>query len=130
PLTLRPISGRTMSGRPSRLARRRTVVHTRAMPFTAVEVYFCALEALQNVAKYAGATHADVRLHEDDGHLAFEVADDGAGFDTTKTSYGTRLQGMADRLAALGAELHVESQLGRGTTVRGRLPLAALEMVE
>ena len=38
--------------------------------------------------------------------------------------------GLGTRLAALGAELHVESQLGRGTTVRGRLPLAALEMVE
>ena len=85
-------------------------------------VYFCTLEALQNVAKYAGATRAVVRLAVDDGHLAFEVTDDGRGFDATKTSYGTGLQGMADRLSALGGELEVRSTPGRGTTVSGRLP--------
>ena len=42
-------------------------------------VYFCTLEALQNVAKYAGATRAVVRLAVDNGHLAFEVTDEGPG---------------------------------------------------
>jgi signal transduction histidine kinase len=92
-------------------------------------VYFCCLEALQNVAKYAGATHATVRLHEDDGHLAFEVADDGAGFDSTKTSYGTGLQGMADRLSAQGGTLEVISRPGEGTTITGRVPVGVLETV-
>jgi len=77
-------------------------------------VYFCVLEALQNVAKYAGASHTVVRLHEREGELAFEVQDDGAGFDSSETSYGTGLQGMADRLAAFGGELRVESERGRG----------------
>ena len=44
-------------------------------------VYFCVLEALQNVAKYAGASHAEVRLEASGDQLLFEVADDGAGFD-------------------------------------------------
>ena len=44
-------------------------------------VYFCALEALNNVAKYAEATTASVRLWAADGALRFEVADDGRGFD-------------------------------------------------
>jgi signal transduction histidine kinase len=93
-------------------------------------VYFCCLEALQNVAKYAGATQAVIRVSEQDGSLAFTVTDDGAGFDTTKTSYGTGLQGMADRLAALGGELEVRSEPGEGTTVIGRLPVPQLESVE
>jgi len=92
-------------------------------------VYFCCLEALQNVAKYAGATHAVIRLFEDGGQLSFEVSDDGAGFDTTKISYGTGLQGMADRLSAQGGSLDVHSHPGQGTSVTGRVPVEALEPV-
>src|SRR4029078_10048694 len=64
-------------------------------------IYFCALEALQNVAKYASATAVSICLSERDGRLTFEVTDDGSGFDPKETGYGTGLQGMADRLAAL-----------------------------
>jgi len=92
-------------------------------------VYFCTLEALQNVAKYAGGSKAVVRLAEAAGRLEFEVEDDGAGFDTSRTSYGTGLQGMADRMAALGGDIDVTSAPGRGTTVRGRVPVTALEPV-
>ncbi len=90
-------------------------------------VYFCTLEALQNVAKYAQASGATVRLSRGDGHLDFEVADDGVGFDPTVRGYGTGTQGMADRLAALGGELTVTSSPGSGTKVTGRVPLAAPE---
>jgi signal transduction histidine kinase len=86
-------------------------------------VYFCALEALQNVAKYSGAAQATVRLHEESDSLIFEVEDDGTGFDPATTRYGTGLQGMADRLAALGGELSVVSSPGRGTIVRGTIPV-------
>jgi signal transduction histidine kinase len=101
-------------------------------------VYFCALEALQNVAKYARAARATVRLARSvrpggpggpDGMLEFSVTDDGAGFDPASSGYGTGLQGMADRLAALGGDLRVRSQPGRGTTVTGRLPVRPLELV-
>ncbi|MFI7589204.1 histidine kinase [Spongisporangium articulatum] len=85
-------------------------------------VYFCVLEALQNVAKYAGATSVRVRVWEDDGPLSFAVADDGCGFDPAATAFGSGLQGMADRLAALNGTLSVESRPGVGTIVTGRLP--------
>jgi signal transduction histidine kinase len=81
------------------------------------------------VAKYTRATRATVTLKEDEGSLAFEVADDGAGFDATTTSYGTGLQGMADRLSAQGGTLEVASTPGEGTTVTGRVPLRAMAVV-
>jgi len=86
-------------------------------------VYFSCLEALQNVAKYAGAAAATVRLAQTDGLLTFEVEDDGRGFDPTTASAGSGLQGIADRLAALGGELTVRSAPGEGTTVAARLPV-------
>jgi signal transduction histidine kinase len=69
------------------------------------------------------ASRATLRLWDGDGHLRFEVIDDGVGFDTDETSYGTGLQGMIDRLAAVGGELHVRSVPGTGTTVTGGIPL-------
>ena len=86
-------------------------------------VYFSCLEALQNVAKYAEATAARIRLGQANGTLAFEIEDDGVGFDPEAAPHGTGLQGIADRLAALGGELTIRSAPGDGTTVAGRLPI-------
>jgi signal transduction histidine kinase len=86
-------------------------------------LYFCILEALQNVAKYAHASSVAIRLTEANGDLGFEVEDDGLGFDTAESSYGTGLRGMADRLAALGGALRVTSVPGEGTVVEGSVPI-------
>jgi signal transduction histidine kinase len=86
-------------------------------------VYFCTLEALQNVAKYAGASRADVRLRADNGSLTFEVADDGRGFDVASAKRGAGLTNMADRVSALGGDLDLMSEPGKGTTVHGRIPI-------
>jgi signal transduction histidine kinase len=92
-------------------------------------LYFSALEALQNVAKYASASRATVRLADRDGHAEFSVADDGEGFDTSATGYGTGLRGIADRLGSVDGELVVRSAPGQGTTVVGRVPVRSLEVV-
>ena len=86
-------------------------------------VYFCVLEGLQNALKHANSTRTTVRLAATDGHLTFQIADDGRGFDTGAAAYGTGLQGMADRLDAIGGTLEVTSAPGQGTTVTGRLPV-------
>jgi signal transduction histidine kinase len=86
-------------------------------------VYFSCLEALQNVAKYANATRAAIRLARSSGTLSFHVEDDGDGFDLASITYGTGLQGMADRLDAVGGSLDVTSAPGRGTTIGGRVPV-------
>jgi signal transduction histidine kinase len=86
-------------------------------------IYFCTLEALNNVAKYAEASHVTLSLAHTAGHLTFSVADDGRGFDPAATGYGTGLQGMADRLDAIGGALAVRSTPAEGTTVIGRVPV-------
>jgi signal transduction histidine kinase len=95
----------------------------RFSPEIEAAVYFCALEALQNVAKYANARGAFIRLAAPNGHLTFQVRDDGAGFDPDSAGRGTGLQGMADRLEALGGSLEIRSVIGSGTTVAGRIPI-------
>jgi signal transduction histidine kinase len=85
-------------------------------------VYFCCLEALQNVAKYAHASRVLLRLSDEDDRLTFALADDGEGFDPKTTTLGTGLQGMTDRVEALGGRLEVRSEPGTGTTVTGHIP--------
>jgi len=85
-------------------------------------VYFTCLEALNNVAKYSGATAATVSLAQANGTLTFTVADDGVGFDPDQVEHGTGLQGMADRLDAIGGDVRVASAPGKGTTVKGSVP--------
>jgi signal transduction histidine kinase len=97
----------------------------RYAPEVEATIYFCTLEALQNVAKYAAATRARVRLDRKDGHVTFEIEDDGGGFDTRTTGYGTGLRGMADRLDAIGGSLDVRSTPGHGTTIAGRVPITS-----
>ena len=91
---------------------------------TEAAVYFCVLEALQNVAKYAQARQARVTLGHDNGALTFTVEDDGRGFDQTAAVMGTGVQGMSDRLAALDGTIEVVSAPGVGTRVTGRVPAA------
>ena len=87
-------------------------------------VYFCCLEALQNAAKHAGgAACASLRVSAGSGLVRFEVADDGVGFDPASPSdHGAGLQGMADRLGAVGGALTVASCPGRGTRISGSVP--------
>jgi signal transduction histidine kinase len=70
-----------------------------------------------------GQRNSAVSLACSGDSLQFTITDDGAGFDTTTAQHGTGLQGMADRLAALGGALHISSQPGHGTTLTGRLPV-------
>jgi PAS domain S-box-containing protein len=85
--------------------------------------YFLAAEALTNVARYANASRADVRVSRPDGALAIEIADDGVGGADSAT--GSGLRGMADRLAALDGTLEIDSPPGGGTRVRGVIPCAS-----
>ncbi|HEX7169005.1 MAG TPA: histidine kinase [Acidimicrobiales bacterium] len=88
-------------------------------------VYFCCLEALQNVAKYAGGTSARVELRRRDGDVCFAIVDDGVGFDPEHAPAGAGLANMRDRVEALGGELAITASPGGGTRVEGRVPVDA-----
>jgi len=92
-------------------------------------VYFCCLEAMQNVAKYAGPCSVVIALSADAENLRFEVADAGRGFDSGSAPRGHGLQNMSDRMDALGGELSVTSSVEGGTQVRGRVPARAVAPV-
>jgi signal transduction histidine kinase len=79
-------------------------------------------EALTNVARYAGASHAEVRVSRANGRVEVEVRDDGVG--GADPAAGSGLRGLADRVAALDGRLEVVSPQGEGTVVRAVIPCA------
>jgi signal transduction histidine kinase len=83
--------------------------------------YFVVTEALTNVAKYARASHAGVRLHAHDGALVVDVTDDGVG--GADPRQGSGLSGLADRVEALGGRLAIDSPPAHGTRIHVELPL-------
>jgi signal transduction histidine kinase len=84
--------------------------------------YFVVAESLTNVARYADAELATVRVERRNGSLEVEVRDDGAGGADPES--GTGLRGLADRVAALDGSFEVRSRAGAGTTVEARIPCA------
>ena len=90
---------------------------------TEAAVYFCCLEALQNAAKHAPEARVEVHLWEESGGLLFSVADDGPGFDPETARRGHGYVNMADRLGAIGGTVRWESEVGKGSLVRGSVPL-------
>ncbi len=86
-----------------------------------VAAYYIVSEALNNVAKYAGASRAAVRVRETGESLVVVVEDDGQG--GADMSSGTGLRGLFDRVVALDGRLAVDSPPGGGTRLRAELPL-------
>ena len=82
--------------------------------------YFVVAEALTNVARYAGASRAEVNVVRVNGRVEVEVRDDGVG--GADPAAGSGLRGLADRVAALDGRLQVESEAGEGTVVRAVIP--------
>ena len=89
-------------------------------------VYFCVLEAMQNIAKSSRADLARIRLVETNGDLTFTVVDDGVGFDPSRAR-GSGLPNMRDRMEALGGHVEIHSSVGSGTRVAGLVPVPRLE---
>jgi signal transduction histidine kinase len=93
-------------------------------PDAVATVYFCCDEALRNTGQHAGTgTHAKISIRVEGTAIVFEADDDGSGFSIAQPPAGG-LSRIRDRVEALGGSLQVASEPGRGTQVRGSLPLS------
>jgi signal transduction histidine kinase len=86
-------------------------------------LYFVIAEGLANVARHAEASHASVRVSLVDSRVRAEVSDDGVG--GAEAGRGSGLQGLVDRVGALGGTLVVRSRPGGGTQVTAEIPVPA-----
>jgi signal transduction histidine kinase len=83
-------------------------------------------EALNNVAKYSGATKADISLRKHENHLILEIRDNGKGFDRHEVAKGNGLENMAARCRQMGGFFDLTPQPGKGTTITCKIPLAII----
>jgi PAS domain S-box-containing protein len=90
-------------------------------PAVETALYYTVAEALTNVSRYAGATHATVRIRLDGDAVEVHIEDDGCG--GADRDRGSGLHGLADRLGTVGGVLEVASPPGQGTRLRARVPL-------
>jgi signal transduction histidine kinase len=96
------------------------VPEERLPPAVEAAAYYIIAEAITNVAKYAGASHAAVRVGQVGDHTLVEVSDDGVG--GADPAAGSGLRGIADRVEALNGRLRVSSPHGGGTTITAEIP--------
>jgi signal transduction histidine kinase len=97
-------------------------VATRHEPELEATIYRIVQEALNNVAKHAEATRAQVVVEETDGRIRIAVEDDGCGFQPGRVSSGFGLSGMRERVALAGGELRIERSERGGTKLTALLP--------
>jgi signal transduction histidine kinase len=88
-------------------------------------VYFCVIEAVTNAVEHGGeAAAVRVRLRREGDDVRFAVSDDGVGFDVDRIGTSPGIDGIRERVAAIGGSVDVVSAPGRGTVVSGVVPLA------
>ncbi len=98
----------------------------RCPPHIETAVYFCCLEALQNVEKHGGpAATVEIELCDDGRTLAFAVRDTGRGFNVDRSGNGAGLGNIRSRVTELGGVATIEPRRHRGVEVRGSIPLPA-----
>jgi signal transduction histidine kinase len=86
-------------------------------------IYFCAREAIQNATKHAGPTaRVTATLARRRGTIDLTISDDGIGISPEAARTGIGIQGMRDRIEAVGGRLEISSEPGQGTHLRGTIP--------
>ncbi|MCU0443194.1 MAG: histidine kinase [Bacteroidia bacterium] len=82
-------------------------------------------EIVNNAIKHSGCNEITIQLIADDGLLRIMIEDDGKGFDqqtATKKLESRGLKNIFDRCTALGASIHLDTELGRGTVYTIEIP--------
>jgi signal transduction histidine kinase len=86
-------------------------------------LFLAIKEALNNVIRHASATEVELQMTQFDNRLEIVIADNGRGFDWNTTRHGNGLTNLRERLEALHGQCQIESQPGKGTTVKFIVPL-------
>lgn len=86
-------------------------------------LYRILQESLTNIAKHSAATQVSIRLHYDRTLIHIQIADNGQGFDPERNTTGFGLQGMRERITALGGQFCLASQPGQGCCITASIPL-------
>ena len=91
-------------------------------------LYRVAQEALNNVARHAQATQAEVKIEQMNGTISMKIKDNGKGFQEERVLHAKKsrrlgLLGMRERLEMVGGGFAVTSTPGKGTTVVAQIPL-------
>jgi signal transduction histidine kinase len=89
-----------------------------------------AQEAVSNSVKHSGARLIEVSLHSTAALVSLAIKDDGSGFGLGTGGSGASggasghygLIGMKERATHIGAGFQIDSESGRGTTIRVMLP--------
>jgi signal transduction histidine kinase len=87
------------------------------------DVVLLVTEALSNALRHSHADEVRVLVTRDQSHLQIEVSDEGSGFEGTEVGRGLGLASMRARAESHGGSAQVESEPGKGTRVRVRLPI-------
>ncbi len=100
-----------------------------------INIYRVVQEAVNNILKHSGATHATVHVGRRNGHLRIEIHDNGKGIameekpSQSEAPKGFGLQGMYERVDILGGNLNLRSAPGNGTAIEIFIPIAVPEGV-
>lgn len=87
-----------------------------------IPIFLTCLEALQNVAKHSRTNRVKLHLFDDEGSAGFSLSDAGIGFNYSEVE-GGGLENMRERITRARGKLRIHSELGKGTTVTGRIPV-------
>ncbi len=123
--TLRETLALAMEAREPRLEWRVDDIDGLFNPEEEINLYRVVQEGLNNIAKHAGASHAEVRIIREEESLKLFIGDDGRGFDPSagEKGKGLGLRGMAERIGILGGSLRIETAPGKGTRIMAETPV-------
>jgi len=85
-------------------------------------VYRIVQEGLTNICKYAKATAVQLQIQTTPTELSLKLQDNGRGFCTDENQIGFGLQGMRERVLAIGGQLEITSEPGKGCRITARFP--------
>lgn len=93
-------------------------------PFVKSQVYRVIQEALNNVAKYSEASEVNMDLVQDGSILSLNIEDDGKGFEVDKVLSGNGLQNITHRVRKSNGLINIDSEKGKGTRVKVKMPVS------